>query len=235
MNDDGFIMPTTSSWQAIRTADEVDPTPPYRYSYPARLPDGRYLELPLRRMPGAPDRAVASLIANQAAFEVVRALTLHMVGLAQPLEVQWVVGLPTLGLAFAPAVAEGLGHARFMPLGYSRKYWYDDVPGVPVRSLTTPGQGKTLYIDPNLAPLVRGSRVAVVDDAISTAQTAIAAIDLLARLDVEVAGIVVAMTQGSAWRAALAARGEHWPARVHGVFGAPRFRASAAGWVPDAG
>ena len=64
---DAFIKPTTHFWQDILAADDaaVPGGPPYRCGYPARLPDGRCLVLPLRCLPEA-NRAVASLIANQA-------------------------------------------------------------------------------------------------------------------------------------------------------------------------
>jgi adenine/guanine phosphoribosyltransferase-like PRPP-binding protein len=231
---DGWIKPTTHFWQVLRSAAEVgEPQPPFRYAYPARLPDGRYLDLPLRRIAGSADRAVASLIANQASFTVVAALAAHMTDLARPLAPQVIVGLPTLGLAFAPLVAQGLGMDNFVPLGYSRKFWYDEALSVPVRSLTTPGAGKTLYLDPNMLPRLAGRRVLVVDDAISSGQTIVSSLDLLARAGAEVAGIVVAMLQGDAWRAHLAAAGPDWPARVHGVFVSPRFVLAPGGWVPE--
>ena len=234
---DEWIRPTTASWQTIRAAADVPvlPQPPFRYSYPARLPDGSYLELPLRRMAGAPGRAVASLIANQASFDVVEALAGFMAELARPLSPEVIVGLPTLGFAFAPLVAQRLGLPNFVPLGYSRKFWYDEALSVPVRSLTTPEAGKTLYLDPNLLPRLKGLRAVVIDDAVSSGQTTSAALDLLAKVEggVDIAGIVVAMVQGSAWRAHLAAMGPHWPQRVHGVFTSPRFTKAEGGWVPE--
>lgn len=142
MSDDEFIRPTTAFWQGVSSGAPA--APPFRYGYPARLPDGRILELPIRRLPGEPPRAVASLIANQASFEVVHTLAAFMTALAAPLAAEIVVGLPTLGFAFAPLVAEQLGHPHYVPLGYSRKFWYDDALAQPVRSLTTPGAGKML-------------------------------------------------------------------------------------------
>jgi adenine/guanine phosphoribosyltransferase-like PRPP-binding protein len=228
MKDSGFS-PTTGFWQAI---GDRAVTPPYRDRYPARLPDGRVLELPLRGVPGNPDAAVASLIANQASFEVVRTLAGFMTGLAAEFAPEAIVGLPTLGLAFAPFVAEGLGFPSYVPLGYSRKYWYDEALSVPVQSLTTPGAGKRLYVDPNLLPRVRGMRVVVIDDAVSSGTTAAASLALLAAIGATPLGIVAAMLQGNAWRARLAAVEASWPDRVRGVFVSPRFARTAAGWVP---
>ena len=46
------------------------PGPPWRMAYPARLPDGRVLMLPIPALPGAPTHGVASLLVNQASFGV---------------------------------------------------------------------------------------------------------------------------------------------------------------------
>ncbi len=62
-----FTEPTTGYWRDI-TADippRLRPRHPTAMGYPVRLPDGRVLVLPLRQLPSG-DRAVASLIANQA-------------------------------------------------------------------------------------------------------------------------------------------------------------------------
>ena len=131
---------TTDYWQTTVTEAELAQSllPPYARSYPAQLPGGRYLVLPLRGMPSSPDRCVASLIANQASIDVVEQLALHMADAASAHAFDVVVGLPTLGLAFAPLVAKQLGHSRYVPLGYSRKYWYRDELSEPVSSITTP-------------------------------------------------------------------------------------------------
>lgn len=226
---------TTDYWQRIVGADELTQptTPPYRHSYPARLRDGRYLVLPLRGMPSQPERCVASLIANQAAMDVVQTLAEAMIEQARGFEIDAVVGLPTLGLAFAPAVAQGLGHARYVPLGYSRKYWYQDQLSEPVSSITTPGKGKLLYVDPNQRPLLAGKRVLVVDDAVSSGTTMVSGLRLLERCGAQVVAIAVAMRQGSQWRDKLRnAAGEAIP--VVGAFDSPRMVRAAGGWVPEA-
>nr|WP_315528650.1 phosphoribosyltransferase [uncultured Achromobacter sp.] len=227
---------TTGYWQEIVSADalSVPVQPPYSRGYPARLPDGRYLVLPLRGVPGDPDRCVASLIANHASLDVVEALAGFMADRARAFQADVIVGLPTLGLAFAPLVARGLGFTRYVPFGYSRKYWYDENLSVPVQSLTTPDAGKRLFVDPNLAGSLRGRRVLVVDDAVSTGQTMVSALTLLARCGAEVAGIVVAMCQGTRWRSRLVdAHGAALP--VACAFDSPRLRRVAGGWAPEPG
>lgn len=224
-------VPTTPFWQALEPpADDAALAPPWRQGVPVRLPDGRVLRLPVRLRPGEPDRAVASLIANQAAFTVVDALVAAMVAPARACQPDAIVGLPTLGLVFAPPLARALGHAGWVPLGYSRKYWYDDALSVDVASITSPGAGKRLYVDPNQLPRLAGRRVLLVDDAVSTGTTLARAWQLLTRCGADVAAAVVAMRQGTRWRAAL---GNERAARVHGVFDAPLLVRRDDGWWPQ--
>src|ERR1700742_3916374 len=100
-----YTEPTTGYWQELTAAipPRFGASPPYRFGYPVRLPCGSFLVLPLRQLPDG-DRAVASLIANQASNAVVSALADHMAAQARALGAEIVVGLPTLGLAFASLV-----------------------------------------------------------------------------------------------------------------------------------
>jgi adenine/guanine phosphoribosyltransferase-like PRPP-binding protein len=226
-----FTEPTTGYWQEL-TADvpaRFSTAPPYRFGYPVRLPDERVLVLPLRELP-TDDLAVASLIANQASHPVLAALADHMAALARSFEAEIVVGLPTLGLVFASLVASRLGQPRYVPLGYSRKFWYDDALSEPVSSITSPDLDKRLRFDPNLLPLIEGRRVAIVDDAISTGATAVAAVRLLHRIGAEIVGMVVAMKQTRRWETAMNALPTRLP--LCGVFGCPSFRRGEDGWWP---
>ena len=218
---------TTGYWQDLtpEVPARFPATPPYRFGYPATLPCGRVLVLPLRELPDG-DRAVASLIANQASNLVVAALADHMATQARTFDAEIVVGLPTLGLAFASEVAERLGQPRYVPLGYSRKFWYDDALSKPVSSITSPDAGKKLRLDPNLLPLIEGRRVVLIDDAISTGATALAAVRLLQKVGVEIAGMVVAMKQTNRWQASTTAL------PVRAVFGCPLFQRGEGGWIP---
>lgn len=226
-----FTEPTADYWQELTAAipARYSADPPHRFGYPVRLPDGRWLTLPLRPLPDG-RHALASLIANQASFEVVSALAGAMADIGRRIAHDVLVGLPTLGLMFAPLVAGELGWKRYVPLGYSRKFWYDDALSEPVTSITSPEQGKHLRLDPNLAGMLAGRRAILVDDAISSGATAAAAIRLLRRLDVEVAGIVVAMKQTDRWIATMRSTAPATP--VYGVFGCPMFERRQDGWWP---
>ncbi len=193
--------------------------------WPGTLPDGRQILQPIRALPGGEGRGVASLIVNQAGFAVVDALVAEMARLAGPLAPEVVVGVPTLGLGLAEGVARRLGHGRYLPLGTSRKFWYDEGLSVPLRSITSPGAGqKRLYLDPRLLPLLAGRRVLVVDDVLSTGQSLASALALLGLVGVRPVGAVFAMLQGEGWRAA--------GVPVAGAFATPLLRRTESGrWV----
>lgn len=227
--------PTTTYWQSIVTEDDlaISKDPPYQRGYPAALPDGRFLILPLRAIPNDPQRCVASLIANHAAMDVVETLADFMAEGAREFTAEVVVGLPTLGLAFAPLVAKRLGFTRYVPFGYSRKYWYQDDLTAPVSSITTPDHAKLLFVDPNLASELRGKRVLVVDDAVSTGQTMVSALKLLKKCEAVVVGIAVAMRQSRRWKDVLVDEsGAEIP--IAYVFDSPRMVWREEGWYPEA-
>ena len=227
-----FTEPTSGYWQQLlprgQPLQDGHDGPPWRLGYPARLPDGRTLVLPIRQLSSDPKLAVASLICNQASLEVVDALGALLGDALAPSRPDFIIGLPTLGLALAPGVAKALGHARTIPMGYSRKVWYDEALSAPVQSITSPAPGKRIYLDPNLLPLIQGRRVALVDDAISTGSTARAAWDLAEQLGAKVVAFGVAMRQGRLWADAL---GAPRAARVVGVFDSPLLRAVPQGWT----
>ena len=228
-----FIIPTTTFWQDLIPAGDPKAVQaaPYRYGYPALMPDKRALLLPLRKLPEG-DRAVASLIANQASFSVISALTDAMADIAKSINPDQIVGLPTLGLAFAPMIAEKLGHSHFIPLGYSRKFWYSDDLSEPVYSITSPDRSKKIYLDPNILPRLNKKRVIIVDDAISSGSTILSVLRLLHRQDCEVIGILVAMRQGVLWKTTLEQELHGSSALVKSVIAAPLFEHQADGWFP---
>lgn len=199
------------------------PPPPHRDSYPAVLPDGAVLDLPIRDFG---EFGVAGFIANQASFPVVRHLAGMMTEAARPFGATVVVGLPSLGQVFAPLIAEALGHAHWVAPGWKRKRWYQEPLSVPVHSITSPAE-RRLWLDPRLLPRLAGQRVLLVDDVISTGASAQAGLALLSRAGVVPVAMVVAMAQGDGWH-------EAWPADVplRAAFATPMLTPSPRGWVP---
>lgn len=114
-------------------------------------------------------------------------------------------------------------------MGYSRKFWYNADLSAPVSSITSPELGqKRLWIDPHQIPLLLNKRVAIVDDAVSSGVTMLAAWQLLERLEVNVVACGVAMKQGDKWKHVL---GEQRAGRLVGVFDSPLLEATLNGWT----
>ena len=215
-----FTEATIGHWQRIVAADAVErPEPPWQFGYPARLPDGRVLMLPIRQLAGEPAHAVASLLVNHASLEVVDTLGAMLAQRLAPQAPELVIGLPTLGLTLAPVVARALGHARYLPLvltgvssGMTRR--------CPRRCIRSPRRRRASASTstPTCARLIQGRRLVLVDDAVSTGTTLLAAWDLIESLGGEVVACGVAMLQGRRWvREAPGQRA----ARVVGVFESP--------------
>jgi adenine/guanine phosphoribosyltransferase-like PRPP-binding protein len=198
--------------------------------YPAAMPDGRRLMLPLRDLG---DVAVAGLIANQASFAVLDQLAAWTAAAAAPLRAEVVMGLPTLGHTVGAAVARALGHENWVAPSTTRKRWYDDALSAPLGSITAPASGanaaRRMWLDPRLLNRLHGRRVLLADDVISTGSSAQAGLALLRAAGIAPVGLAVAMVQGKAWQAA-------WPGAVPVVcaFRTPRFHRVAGGWAPTA-
>lgn len=220
----------------IAAADlPIFPDPPYQDTYPCLLSDGDYLDLPFLPLPPDFDTAIAFLCSNQTSFAVEDRLSTQMTQIAQTLNPEVVVGMPTLGMVYAASVAQKLGHERYIPLGYSRKFWYDEDLSVPVRSITSPVKPKTVYIDPRLLERLNGKRVLLVEDVISTGGTVSAELQLMEKIGAHVVGIVTAVKETNAWVEKLGAISPHWPDRVCAPIKCPLFQKVEGGWAPVEG
>lgn len=213
-------------WQETYPAGTFGANGPFVDRFPATLPDGRQIILPIRALPDG-HHGLASLIVNQASFSVQDALAEALAARLAPFRPEIVVGLPTLGLTLASAVARALGHTRFVPLGTSRKFWYDETFSVPLSSITSPGQAKRLYVDPRMLDLLNDARVAVVDDVISSGVSMVAAIELMKIGAINPVCLGCAMLQTDRWKEQIE------PAlleRVRGVFTTPLFVSDEGVW-----
>ncbi len=207
-------------WQELHAPGTLDPMEERADFHVAELPDGRQLRLPIRVLADG-EHALASLIVNQASFTVLEALAEALAKRIAAYDIDVVAGLPTLGLTLAAAVARALGHARYVPLGTSRKFWYRDELSVALSSITTPNQEKRLYIDPRMLPLLQGKRVALIDDVISSGASIVSGLALLASCNIEPVVIGAAMLQSDRWRDRVDLSGKRWSERIVGVFLTP--------------
>lgn len=224
-----------SYWARILPAAALSPppAPPYRDRVPTRLPDGDWLDLPLLTLPPDHDTAIAYLCLNEVGFAVEDRLAEAVADLVRPLRAEIVIGMPTLGTILASAVARRLGHADYVPLSYSRKFWYTEALSTEVISITSPGKPKTVFLDPRMLERMRGRRVLLVEDVISTGGTVAGELDLMRRIGADVVGIAVAIKETRVWIDRLAGIDPRLPGMVHAPIRYPLFRAGPGGWVPD--
>jgi len=218
-------------WQKLYAPETFSVQGVHETFFPATLDDGRQLQLPIRPLSDK-QHALASLIVNQAAFDVVDALSDDLAVKLKAFEPDVIVGLPTLGLTLASEVARKLGHSRYVPLGTSRKFWYEEELSVPLSSITTPDQIKRLYIDPRMLPLLDGRRIALVDDVISSGTSIVAALNLLNSRALKPVVIGAAMLQTQRWRAPLEQLGIEFAEMTRGCFTTPMLKhGENGGWT----
>ena len=210
-------------WQKLYAPETFNVQGVHETFFPATLGDGRQLQLPIRPLSDK-QHALASLIVNQAAFDVVDALSDDLAAKLKAFEPDVIVGLPTLGLTLASEVARKLDHSRYVPLGTSRKFWYEEELSVPLSSITTPDQIKRLYIDPRMLPLLDGRRIALVDDVISSGTSIVAALNLLNSRALKPVVIGAAMLQTQRWRAPLEQLGTEFAEMTRGCFTTPMLK-----------
>ncbi|MBS1072073.1 phosphoribosyltransferase [Gluconobacter cerinus] len=214
-------MSTLPFWQTF--APDVALTPPYTDRYRVQV-GNRHLDLPLRVLPSK-KQAVSSLLVNQTSFEVMDVLCGELVAIARSLEPDLIVGMPTLGLGLAAAVARGCGLARYVPLSTSRKFWYDDALSAPLSSITSPDNVKNLYLDPNLLPLLKSAqKIIIVDDVVSTGQSLAAGVNVLAAAGVSPCAALCVMTQSNRWK-------DRFSFPVLSCFSSPLFERAQDGWL----
>ena len=217
-------------WQQLEPAGTHDTNPAEGWAdfYPATLPDGGQLPLPIRVLPGDGSAAVASLIINQASFAVEDALSAALSDLLLAYEPEVIIGVPTLGLPLANNVARRLGHSRMVALGTSRKFWYRDELSAPMSSITSPTHQKTIFLDPRTLPLLENRRVVVVDDVISSGASMAAVLHLLESAAIAPVAIAAAMLQGTRWQESLA----QWRDRIVAPLTSPRLQQTESGrWI----
>jgi adenine/guanine phosphoribosyltransferase-like PRPP-binding protein len=122
--------------------------------------------------------------------------------LMRPAEPDIVVSVATMGIPLAIEASRALGLDDYVILHKTPKIHLGESWAEPVFSITTDKPQK-LRMDPERVGAVRGRRVAVVDDVISTGASLSSALRLVRRIDAEPVVIGTMMTEGGAWKQAL--------------------------------
>jgi adenine phosphoribosyltransferase len=180
------------------------------------------LDLPL--VPLADDLTIALLICVDHGVAFADTAGRELAALLAPFEPDIVVSVATMGIPLAIEVTRSLGLDDYVILHKTPKIHLGDSFAEPVRSITT-GNPQKLRMDPARVPAVRGRRVAIVDDVISTGASTRAALTLVRRVDADPVVIGTLVTEGSGWRPALGPDA----AKVRALGSMPVFRPDPSG------
>jgi adenine/guanine phosphoribosyltransferase-like PRPP-binding protein len=195
-----------------------------------QLGDGRYLavvgsqqvDLPLVRV--APDVSIALLICVDHGVHFAEQAGRELAALLEPLEVEIVASVATMGIPLAIEVTRALGLDDYAILHKTPKIHLADAVDEPVRSITTDRDQRLLF-DRARRQAIEGRRVAIVDDVVSTGGSSRAAINLIRKVGGEPVAFGALLTEGGLWRSTL---GED-AALVHSLGAIPLFRHQSDG------
>lgn len=170
-------------------------------------------------VPLSDDLSIALLICVDLGVAFAEVAGRELAELMRPSSPEIVVSVATMGIPLAIEVSRSLGFDDYVILHKTPKIHLGETWSEPVNSITT-DTPQRLRMDPARVPAVRGRRVAVVDDVISTGASTLAALRLVRRIGAEPVVIGTLMTEGSGWRTALGADADN----VRSLGSMPLFR-----------
>lgn len=118
------------------------------------------------------------------------------------LDVEIVASLATMGIPIAIEVTRHLGLDQYVILHKTPKIHLADAVTEPVRSITT-AMPQRLLFDRQRIPTVKGRRVALIDDVVSTGGSCAAALRLLRAVGAVPVAVGAIVSEGNAWRKTL--------------------------------
>jgi adenine phosphoribosyltransferase len=158
------------------------------------------VELPL--VPLTDDLTIALLICVDLGVSFAETAGRELAELMRPARPEIVVSVATMGIPIAIEASRALGLDDYVILHKTPKIHLGEVWSEPVYSITTDAPQR-LRMDPARVDAVRGKRVAVVDDVVSTGASLSSALRLVRRMDAEPVTVGTLMTEGGAWKEAL--------------------------------
>jgi len=184
------------------------------------------VELPL--VPLSDDLTIALLICVDLGVAFAEVAGTELAELMRPAAPEIVVSVATMGIPLAIEASRALGLDDYVILHKTPKIHLGETWSEPVLSITT-DKPQRLRMDPARVDAVRGRRVAVVDDVISTGASTLAALRLVRRIGAEPVVIGTLMTEASGWRTALGADAD----LVRSLGAMPLFRPTADGGLTE--
>ena len=158
------------------------------------------VQLPLVRLND--DLTIALLICVDMGVSFSETAGRELADLMRPYRPEIVVSVATMGIPLAIEASRALGLDDYVILHKTPKTHLGESWAEPVYSITTDAPQR-LRMDPARVDAVRGRRVAVVDDVISTGASLSSALRLVRRMDAEPVVIGTLMTEGGEWKKAL--------------------------------
>lgn len=184
------------------------------------------LELPL--VPLSDELTIALLICVDLGVHFAETAGRELAELMAPFEPDIIVSVATMGIPLAIEASRALGIDDYVILHKTPKIHLGEEWAEPVVSITT-DTPQRLRMDPSRVGAVRGRRVAVVDDVISTGASLSAALRLVRRMEADPVVIGTLMTEGTAWQRALGPDAEH----VRALGAMPLFRPTEGGGLVE--
>jgi adenine phosphoribosyltransferase len=158
------------------------------------------LELPLVAL--SDELTIALLITVDLGLAFAGTAGRELADLMRPAQPEIIVSVATMGIPLAIEASRALGLDDYVILHKTPKIHLGETWAEPVYSITT-DKPQRLRMDPARVDAVRGRRVAVVDDVISTGGSTKAALNLLRRVGAEPVVVGAVVTEGAQWRSYL--------------------------------
>jgi adenine phosphoribosyltransferase len=172
--------------------------------------------------------ALALLITVDMGVEFMSRAGGELADILRPYDVDIVATVATMGIPLVVEVTRHLGLDQYVILHKTPKIHLADAVSEPVRSITTDAPQRLLFDRARIKD-VKGKRVAIVDDVISTGASTGATLRLLRGVGANIVAIGTLVTEASLWRDALGEDAQ----KVRALGSIPVFRPDGSGGLVE--
>jgi adenine phosphoribosyltransferase len=148
------------------------------------------------------DTAIALLITVDLGLRFCEVAGAELAAILREHDVEVVASLATMGIPIAIEVTRNLGLDQYVILHKTPKIHLADAVSEPVRSITTASEQRLLF-DRQRISTVKGRRVALIDDVVSTGGSCAAALRLLRVVGAVPVAVGAIVSEGDAWHETL--------------------------------